>query len=71
MVLKTAQENDVQVLATTHGWDCIVGFAKAVNETPEEDGLLLRLDRDGGQVRAVDYTEAQLRVAADQRIEVR
>ena len=71
MVLKTAQENNVQVLATTHGWDCIAGFAKAVNETPEEDGLLLRLDRNGGEVRAVDYTEAQLQVATDQRIEVR
>ncbi len=71
MVLKTAQENDVQVLATTHGWDCIAGFAQAVNETPEEDGLLLRLNRDGGQVRAVDYTEAQLQVAADQKVEVR
>lgn len=71
MVLRTAQENDVQVLATTHGWDCIAGFSKAVNETPEEDGLLLRLDRDGGRVRAVDYSEDQLRVAAEQRIEVR
>jgi len=71
MVLRTARENDVQVLATTHSWDCIVGFAKAVNETPEEDGLLLRLDRAGGRIRAIDYTEDQLRVAADQRIEVR
>ncbi len=71
MVLKATQENDVQVFATTHSWDCIAGFAKAVNETPEEDGLLLRLDRADGQVRAVAYTEAQLQVAADQRIEVR
>jgi len=71
MVLRTARENNVQVLATTHGWDCITGFAKAVNETPEEDGLLLRLDRDGGRIRAVDYTEEDLAVAAEQRIEVR
>ena len=71
MVLRTAKENNVQVLATTHGWDCITGFAKAVNETPEEDGLLLRLDRDGGRIRAVDYSKDQLRVAAEQRIEVR
>ena len=71
MVLRTARENNVQVFATTHSWDCVTGFAKAVNETPEEDGLLLRLDRDGGRIRAVDYTEDQLRVATEQRIEVR
>ena len=71
MVLRTARENDVQVLATTHGWDCIAGFAKAVNETPEEDGLLLRLDREEGRTGVVDYTEEDLAVAAEQRIEVR
>ena len=71
MVLRGAEANKVQVLATTHSWDCIAGFSKAVNETPEEDGLLLRLDRDGGRIRAVDYSEDQLRVAAEQRIEVR
>ena len=71
MVLRGAAANKVQVLATTHSWDCVAGFAKAVNETPEEDGLLLRLDRDGGRIRAVDYTEEDLAVAAKQRIEVR
>lgn len=71
MVLRGAEANNAQVFATTHSWDCVVGFAKAVNETPEEDGLLLRLDRDDGRVRAVDYSEDQLRVAAEQRIEVR
>ena len=71
MVLRGAEANKVQVLATTHSWDCVAGFAKAVNETPEEDGLLLRLDRDGGRIRAVDYSEEDLAVAAKQRIEVR
>ncbi len=70
-VLRMAKANDVQVIATTHGWDCIAGFSKAMNETPEEDGLLLRLDRDGGRVRTMDYSEDQLRVASEQRIEVR
>lgn len=71
MVLRGAEANKVQVLATTHSWDCVAGFAKAVNETPEEDGLLLRLDQDGGRIRAVDYSEEDLAVAAKQRIEVR
>ncbi len=71
MVLGTARENNVQVLATTHGWDCVVGFAQAVNETPEEDGLLLRLEREEGRTTVVNYTEQDLAIAAEQRIEVR
>lgn len=71
MVLRSAQENNVQVLATTHGWDCISGFANAVNETQEEDGLLIRLEREDNQIRVVDYTEEDLAEAAKQRIEVR
>ena len=61
----------MQVLATTHGWDCIAGFAEAINETSEEDGLLLRLDREKGRVCVIDYTEEDLAIAAKQRIEVR
>ena len=71
MVLLGAEVNKVQVFATTHSWDCVTGFAKAVNETPGSDGMLVRLDRDGGRIRAVDYTEEDLAVAAKQRIEVR
>ena len=32
MVIKTAHENNVQVLATTHGWDCVAGFAQAATD---------------------------------------
>ena len=71
MVLLGAKVNKVQVFATTHSWDCITGFARAINETPGTDGMLVRLDRDGGRIRAVDYTEEDLAVAAKQRIEVR
>ena len=71
MVLQTAQRNDVQVLATTHSWDCVTGFAKAACDLPGVDGLLVRLDRSRGQLRAVEYTEEELQTAAEQGIEVR
>ena len=48
-----------------------LAFAEAVNDTSEEDGLLLRLDREKGRVCAIDYTEEDLAIAAKQRIEVR
>ena len=71
MVMRTAHENNVQVLATTHGWDCVAGFAQAATESEEVEGALVRLERNGDGVRAVEYSEEDLRVAAEQGIEVR
>ena len=47
MVLKTADENNVQVFATTHSYDCVRGFAQAVTECGGIDGALVRLERRG------------------------
>ena len=71
MVLQTAKENNVQVLATTHGWDCVAGFAQAAAEADAEESALLRLERDGGGIRAVEYSKDDLKAAAEQGIEVR
>lgn len=73
MVLCAAREYNVQVLATTHSWDCVAGFAQAAYDDEESEGLAVRLetDDDKGGVRAVEYTERMLKVAAEQGIEVR
>ena len=73
MVLRTAYENNVQVFATTHSWDCIRSFAYAAMETEEVEGTLVRLHhhRRNGKVRAIEYSESDLRVVAEQGIEVR
>lgn len=71
MVLGTAHENNVQVLATTHSWDCIRGFAQAAKEAGESGGVLVRLDRDDAVLRAVEYSGEDLEAAAEQDIEVR
>ena len=71
MVLRTAQQNDVQVLATTHSWDCVRGFAYAAAELEDADGVLVRLDRDDRGLRAVEYSKDGLLTAAEQGIEVR
>ncbi len=71
MVLLTAEANDVQVFATTHSWDCVAGFAQAAVAEEGVAGALVRLERDGEGIRAVEYSERQLRVAAEQGIEVR
>ncbi len=71
MVMRTAIENNVQVFATTHSWDCVVGFAQAAVDLEEVDGMLVRLERDGEQMSVVEYSEEELRVAGEQSIEVR
>ena len=71
MVMTTARENDVQVLATTHGWDCVVGFAQAAAELEDVHGVLVRLERHGDEIRAVEYSEDNLNAAAKYGIEVR
>ena len=71
MVLETAQATNVQVLATTHSWDCVRGFAQAASDLKQAEGMLYRIERDNGKVRAVDYPEEELRIAAQQGIEVR
>lgn len=71
LILQAARENNVQVLATTHGWDCIKGFARAALEDDSNEGLLVRLDRKNGHLHAVEYSESELAAAAEQGIEVR
>ena len=71
MVMKTSFENNVQVLATTHSWDCVVGFSHAAVEMEETEGRLVRVDRLGDRIRIVEYTEEDLQVVTRQRIEVR
>lgn len=71
IVLRTAQVNNVQVLATTHSFDCVQGFAEAANEITEVDCALVRVTRREDETWAVEYSEEDLRIAAEQGIEVR
>ena len=71
MVLKTAHENNVQVFATTHSWDCVRGFAQAAGDIKDAKGVLVRLEKEDEGLRAVRYSERRLEIAADQGVEVR
>ena len=71
MVLQTAEQNNVQVIATTHSWDCVAGFAQAANELGDVEGLLVRLERVPAGLKAITYDESRLAVVARSDIEVR
>lgn len=73
LVFQAAADHNVQVLATTHSWDCIAGFARAACEDEHAEGIAIRLEPDdaNGGVRSIEYAEDDLAIAADQGIEVR
>ena len=71
MILQTAYENNVQVVATTHSWDCVRGFAQAAKKAADVEGILIRLDRGDEDIRPIMYSEENLAIATEQGIEVR
>lgn len=71
MILHTAKENNIQVFATTHSFDCVRGFAQAVAEAEDVSGSLVRLERENRQTRCIRYSEEELKSAAKYNIEVR
>ena len=74
MVLKTAQQNNTQVLATTHSDDCVKGFEQAAAENEEVEGRLIRLEkeeRDEEELYTVEYSEKNLHTATKRGSEVR
>ena len=68
MIFKTAHANNVQVIATTHSFDCVRSFAQAAVECEEVEGVLVRLERKDGEMWAVEYSERNLKAAAKQSI---
>lgn len=71
MVLRAAQKYNVQVLATTHSKDCVKGFAQAVNEIDEAEGVYLRIEHQEEHEWTVEYGEEELDTVVAQDIEVR
>lgn len=69
MVLRAAHENNVQVLATTHSFDCVRGFAQAA-ECEEVEGALVRLERKDEEMRAVEYSERNLKAVTKQNVDI-
>lgn len=70
-IFSLAEQFQVQVFATTHSWDAVVGFQYAANRSPAK-GVLYRLGREpDGNVRPTHYSEEEVAIAADMGIEVR
>jgi len=72
LVIETAKRLNVQVFATTHSWDCLSSFQKALSEANENNlGTVFRLERRNGQIDYVSYSGEEIDVAVEHDIEVR
>jgi len=70
LIFKTAKDLNVQVFATTHSKDCVEAFAQAAYDSPE-DGMLIRLERQGEKIIAKTIEEEMLVDAVNYEVEVR
>jgi hypothetical protein len=70
-ITKAARQNDVQVFATTHSWECIRAADEAFAAEELYDFRLHRLDRINDQPSAVGYTKAMIEAALTTGLEMR
>jgi hypothetical protein len=71
LIFRIARELNVQVFATTHSSDCVQAFERAAEEDKEEEGMLIRLERQGEKIAARVIDERLLGIATKSEIEVR
>lgn len=71
MIMNAASESNVQVIATTHSFDCIAGFARAAIANKDVDGVLVRIEQDADRTRAVSFDEDGLKSIEKHGFEVR
>ena len=71
MIMNAASESNVQVIATTHSFDCIAGFARAAIANKDVYGVMVRIEQDADRTRAVSFDEDGLKSIEKHGFEVR
>lgn len=69
-IFELAAQQNIQVFATTHSWDCIQAFQTAASEVGG-DATLIRLHRDGRDTVPVVFQAEELAILTRGHIEVR
>ena len=71
LIFGAAKDLDVQVFATTHSFDCIHSLASVCMTDTDPDNKVTLQRIEAGKVKAVPYTESEIKVAAEKNLEVR
>lgn len=69
LIINTARELNIQVFATTHSYDCVQSLSVVCDPEDDIDVTIQRLE--SGRKRSIPYSEAEIRMAAKRRIEIR
>lgn len=72
VIFSMAKKLGIQVFATTHSNDCILTFEQLLNDDVHiNDGKLIRLDNKDGKIVQVEFDPEEMRIATEQRINLR
>jgi len=72
IIFALSEKLNVQVFATTHSEDCILGFENILNDRETQlEGKLIRLELISGYVRQVEFNADELKIANAENIETR
>jgi AAA15 family ATPase/GTPase len=74
VIFKLAKDLKIQVFATTHSNDCIMGFEEVLNSSDKSldiSGKLFRLERKGTKIETVPFEKNELKIASEADIETR
>lgn len=66
-----ARQEDLQIFATTHSYECIRSAHEAFSSEPHYDLALHRLERVDDEIRAVTYNQTTLETSFEMNLEVR
>lgn len=70
-LFRLARELGVQIVATTHSWDCIEGMQAAARDDSNADVQLIRLETRKDENRAILFNKEELAIVTRDQIEVR
>lgn len=71
LIFSAAKEFEVQVFATTHSYDCVHSLATICMPEIDPEHRITIQRIEAGKHKAVPYDEAEIKLAAERKIEVR
>jgi predicted ATP-dependent endonuclease of OLD family len=71
LLYNAAKELNVQIFATTHSSDCVNSFAKICTDGRDSKTMVTLHRIESGKKKSIPYTEGEIRMACERKIEVR
>jgi hypothetical protein len=71
LIFNAAKEFDVQIFATTHSYDCVFSLAKICSEEDSAKNEVTIQRIEHGKQKSIAYSENEIRIVADRKLEVR